>query len=608
LCFKRENWSFQLYYQLNKNTMNKNFIRISIFIGIVISVIYGISYLSHSSSPTVLGAVGVGWNATTPTSGTVSPNRINGVEQAVKASYLTATSTTATSTITSRFLVGTTTESSRQFNMNVWGSYGTNGSDLLTIQDNKSQAGALYFDGSNTSARIYHPLDATYLASTSDLTVFARIMVPTSNPVTNYAGIFSVCDSTTTCNRSRSFVIDITTSGYLVVYQFGQTYSTDWRYATVATNNLVTNYGGKIIDLVVVKDSVNNALRIEINGIPQAFTTTTAGTDPTWKSAVNSVYALVGLGDGASTIYTSRIYQAHLFNRALSHDDIIKLRERNVAWADLGGSFLPKINSSFYLGSTIINGDFETYAAGVFTGWATTTAGTSAVTQETTIVHSGSSALKFVVDASNSSVLIKDSTAVITANKKYRVTYWARGAVGGETVAIGSDGSGQTTICSQALTATYAQYICEMTPTVGTVLNIKRNGSASETFYLDDVKLEEIGEVLNSNLEHADPAKSTVVMDLSSNSYTGTVTATGIVQIKPIYQIGNLFFNSTGKIGIGTTTPAVPLDIQGSYRGSVTSTSTGYICSATLEGAIIYNLSNHYLWLCKGSEPWTKMF
>lgn len=66
---------------------------------------------------------------------------------------------------------------------------------------------------------------------------------------------------------------------------------------------------------------------------------------------------------------------------------------------------------------------------------------------------------------------------------------------------------------------------------------------------------------------------------------------------------GVSFFNG-GNVGIGTTTPTVTLDVNGGYRGAVTSTSTGFTCSATLEGESVYNLTNHHLWLCMGSEPW----
>ena len=69
--------------------------------------------------------------------------------------------------------------------------------------------------------------------------------------------------------------------------------------------------------------------------------------------------------------------------------------------------------------------------------------------------------------------------------------------------------------------------------------------------------------------------------------------------------IPNIIVFDGGKIGVGNPAPSVGVDINGGYRGAVTSTSTGFTCNSTLEGTSVYNKANHHLWLCMGSEPWT---
>lgn len=54
-----------------------------------------------------------------------------------------------------------------------------------------------------------------------------------------------------------------------------------------------------------------------------------------------------------------------------------------------------------------------------------------------------------------------------------------------------------------------------------------------------------------------------------------------------------------GLTGLGTTSPAVQLDVLGSMRAIQTSTTTA--CSTTYEGSEFYNLANHHKWLCNGS-------
>jgi hypothetical protein len=351
--------------------------------------------------------------------------------------------------------IGTTTPA---YTLDVYGTIGTNGSDLISIENNKSQAGGLYFDGITGNARVYHTLNQNI--GTSDFSMYARVMVPTSNPGGNIS-ILGMSSSSLTPFVATSSLMYITSAGILVTRIYGVTGSDAIRNEY---SNFITNYSGKIVDLVMVRNATTPSMTLYINGIAQtpSISNSVTGTSPTWAGSVTSTYFLVS----SSNVYTDRIYKAIIFNRALSTSDVQKLRERGISYVDQWGN------------------------------------------------------------------LTGQTSGTLTVGKKYRITTFV---AGDSFTNIGASSN-----------ATGVEFT-----TTGTTPTTWTNGST----------LNEIGAVLDSNLENADPAKSLVVRDRSSNNFDGVVTATGVTQINKKIQIGNLFFGSTGNIGIGTTTPTNKLEV-----------------------------------------------
>ncbi|MFA6519665.1 MAG: helix-turn-helix domain-containing protein, partial [Candidatus Paceibacterota bacterium] len=62
---------------------------------------------------------------------------------------------------------------------------------------------------------------------------------------------------------------------------------------------------------------------------------------------------------------------------------------------------------------------------------------------------------------------------------------------------------------------------------------------------------------------------------------------------------------SAGNLGIGTTTPAVALDVNGYMKVLQTATTTA--CSAAIQGSIFYNQANGGFWGCAASAVWTQL-
>lgn len=62
---------------------------------------------------------------------------------------------------------------------------------------------------------------------------------------------------------------------------------------------------------------------------------------------------------------------------------------------------------------------------------------------------------------------------------------------------------------------------------------------------------------------------------------------------------------SSGNIGVGTSSPPTTLTIQGPMQAVIASGVATSTCTTAIEGSQLYNLGNHHLWLCMGTEPWT---
>jgi hypothetical protein len=509
--------------------------------------------------------------------------------------------------------------------------YGFNGASIPTEINNKSQAGALYFDGMTTDARVYHTMNQDI--GTSDFTMYLRLKIPTSAVAGTVKRIFFLSSNN---NARAAFGTDLYFYGDGDTLGFGLFGATTADQRIYSVPSVMAKWGGKIIDYVAVRDATNSAVRIYINGVLQTTTDTTGGTPPAVNVSIVSTYALIG---GYTTNgYSDRIYKASVFNRVLSQTDVAQLSERGTSSADEWGNLTPTVtyitptlNGGFETAGTnggtitnvptatravasnvatittsiphgltstnvvtittmtdatynatnkvvtVINPTTFTYplthadeaqtadtagriATSVFGTWTSAPSGisTSTVSKETSIVHSGSNAVKMTVDASGGYIDISPGS-FYTLGKWYRVSFWARnadGATGGlqlanitqwRNVSTGVVTAGGFT--TGTLNATYTQYTAEIQPTL-TYVAIGRNNAANGTLYIDDVVISEVGAVLDSDLENADPAKSLIVRDRSSNKFVGTVTATGVTQIKPVTQLNPSIL--TMDAGIGT--------------------------------------------------------
>jgi hypothetical protein len=166
-----------------------------------------------------------------------------------------------------------------------------------------------------------------------------------------------------------------------------------------------------------------------------------------------------------------------------------------------------------------LNGGFET--AGVapqpFANWTQQVGGTGTVTDETTTVHAGSHAARF--DGGNSFAQLYQLG--LSTTKRYKATFYARGASGGEAILVG----GNAAPVSKTVTNSYAQYTVYFTPD-NTAVKIQKNGAG--VVYVDDFTLEESNdvEIISSSTTPATLSKAsgTTVVNYA---YVKYVNATG---------------------------------------------------------------------------------
>lgn len=132
----------------------------------------------------------------------------------------------------------------------------------------------------------------------------------------------------------------------------------DYNNGSIA--NIVSTYGGKIIQVIFVRNSSGNPA-VYINGVAQTVSFGTNGTPPTWQGTVTSTNLV--LGGMSGEVSNTQFFCASLYNLALSAADALELFE-------LGGA----VPYRFQFGTTALyTSDFSVNADGWLDAIGTTT-------------------------------------------------------------------------------------------------------------------------------------------------------------------------------------------------------------------------------------------
>lgn len=194
---------------------------------------------------------------------------------------------------------------------------------------------------------------------TYDWTIPFEIDVPTSNPSATQ-GICSINTAGGTYAEARALDIILDTAGVLQVNLFGAT-GADYRAASL-TANLVSNYGGKRVKLVITQSA--GTLVIYVDGLSSAFTTATGGTPPAWNGGVNNTSFVLG-GAGTTYKWTGYIRTTGPRNRALSAAEVLALFETGTsASADYNNA-----SNTTMVGGVFSNFQYDTFSGASATGF-----------------------------------------------------------------------------------------------------------------------------------------------------------------------------------------------------------------------------------------------
>jgi hypothetical protein len=138
-------------------------------------------------------------------------------------------------------------------------------------------------------------------------------------------------------------------------------------------------------------------------------------------------------------------------------------------------------------GELLTDGGLENWTAPTnLTSWLEGWAGASAINQETTVVHSGSNAVKITTDGSVSAAFIKQAL-LNSAGDWVQTSAWLKASANAKTVRVDLDS--QTKYIIHTLTTDYAQYFgARRVSNANTELHLSRAfGSVSSDVFGDDL-------------------------------------------------------------------------------------------------------------------------
>lgn len=409
------------------------------------------------------------------------------------------------------------------------------------LNNGKDWLNGWVFDPNDSASGITHPI--AWDIGTNDFSVWVRVRVP---EITAYdpIGLFELKGAS-----GNVFNAALDVLGYLsvsIVDSGGdnRSYSLSG-FGGVLSTGVRGKYSAKVTDLIVTR--LGGVVQLWVNGATPSVTEAANGTPPDWADAITTTSFIIGR-EGTFP-WQDVIHAAGLWNRALSAEDIARLRENGVSRGDQWGSPTAIIHHS----SAVLNGGFENLGGGgadVFASWSENTSGSSTVNSETGSPYAGSRTCRLDVDASDSSVGVTASS-VMTPGRRYRVAYTAkRGATAGSLTVTGVS---TDTSWTNALTTSYTRYTRDFMAGGSNFKFVRAVGSASASLYIDNVELHAIGAVVAPDLQ---TGIGSYIPDLTTNRWNGDIA--GLVRPLQLARSGErvvqrTFLHSEISTSAGTT-------------------------------------------------------
>ena len=354
------------------------------------------------------------------------------------------------------------------------------------------------------------------------------------------AGIIAVGDF----SIQDSLVIQLDGSDRLalVLYAGGGQYSSYYIPSFTAT------YGGKRVTVSFTRNGTT--INGFVNGISVSLTANNSGTPPVWNTSITTTSVLLGKLQSAAYYLNGVIYNALIYNRALSASEVVSLYE---AGAPAGADYNSASNTSIAVAAT--NGNFGGFSSTATSITATSTGGTGYCYIPIPLVK----------------------------GYKYRIQFTSAVAYSGNSLVwrfLGDPGSG-------SISGTWSNAV-NCTPNAG-FLQITSTSAASAEFTPDSsdstafLHLWEVGITAGSNVSQSGISVTRLGLllapdaaqagggltwyDTSGNAANITLPASGVswnVPTSASFAGGWSFGSGGGNVGIGLTNPtAGQLHVQG---------------------------------------------
>ena len=258
-------------------------------------------------------------------------------------------------------------------------------------------AGGVRFSGTS-GERISKASSGVDLADRNFTMRFA-FRVPTANPATA-RGIGGSGGSTLHAGGDSAAFAQITTSGELLFQVNNVTSGSNNISLTFST--LVSSYGGKVVDCMLVRDYDGATARIYINGDLQSATEATNGTG-TWQHSIGDNLH-IGVGNAAANVFEGEFYGAQFFTVAFTDTEAAEIHLGDIPAELIVGAIANAYTSDF---------------SATADGW---TAENGTVDGNIDAIGSRDDTLRMFADATSGQHGAQKAS-ILTANKRYRIDY-----------------------------------------------------------------------------------------------------------------------------------------------------------------------------------------
>ena len=202
---------------------------------------------------------------------------------------------------------------------------------LMSAVNAIQRTGGVYLNGAS-GTRIGATLTG-YTAGTDDFSLRIKFKCPTSAPANEY-GLVGIGASSTLAGGANGCHLYLKADGSIEYKQFDSPTSDS---ALVNYPSFISQYGGKVVDVVFVRDAENLDGRLYVNGV-EVLTTKTLGGSGTWADSITSTYLVVGVTGNAAYVLAGDIHAIQVFNMALTVSQIQEIHRSGIPFDLVGAS------------------------------------------------------------------------------------------------------------------------------------------------------------------------------------------------------------------------------------------------------------------------------